>query len=109
MEIFGIGLAEVLVVLVIALIVVGPRRLPEISRKMGILIRRLKLATTELSSNLSQEIDDEAARNQDEINKEVTGLTNEFEDITREIDDDLHENSKHRKDNTDGLNNRKDG
>ena len=39
MDIFGIGPMELLVILILALIVLGPRQLPEAGRKLGKLIR----------------------------------------------------------------------
>jgi len=42
MDIFGIGPMELLVVLVLALIVLVPRQLPEAARKLGKLMRDLR-------------------------------------------------------------------
>jgi len=42
MDFFGIGFGEVLLILVIALIIWGPKRLPEIARTMGRTVRTLK-------------------------------------------------------------------
>jgi sec-independent protein translocase protein TatB len=45
---FGIGMQEVLVILVIALIVFGPRRLPELARALGRSVGEFRRASTEL-------------------------------------------------------------
>src|SRR4030042_6556263 len=57
MEFFGIGPGELLLILVIALIVFGPRRLPEIGRTLGKTIRDFRQASQDLTVQLRGEID----------------------------------------------------
>ena len=57
MELFGMGIGEVLLVLVLALIIWGPKRLPEIAQTLGRTIRNLKKVTTDLTSEVTREID----------------------------------------------------
>jgi len=56
MNFFGIGPMELLVVLMLALIVLGPRQLPEAGRKLGKLMGDLRQMWTEVSSELSREL-----------------------------------------------------
>lgn len=54
---FGsLGMPELIVIFVIALIVFGPRKLPELGRSLGRGIAEFKKATTELQSSLEEEI-----------------------------------------------------
>jgi sec-independent protein translocase protein TatA len=54
---FGsLGMPELIVIFVIALIVFGPRKLPELGRSLGRGIAEFKKATNELHSTLEQEI-----------------------------------------------------
>ena len=48
----NIGLPELVIVLVIALVVFGPKRLPEMGRQIGRAIREFRSATTDLRSDL---------------------------------------------------------
>ena len=48
MDFFGIGFGEVLLILMLALIIWGPRRLPEIARTLGRTVRALRKATQRL-------------------------------------------------------------
>lgn len=57
MDFIGIGIWEVLVVLVVALMVVGPRRLPEVGRKLGKAIRKYKLIASEMTREITEEVD----------------------------------------------------
>ena len=54
---FGsLGMPELIVIFVIALIVFGPRKLPELGRSLGRGIAEFKKATNELQSSLEEEI-----------------------------------------------------
>jgi sec-independent protein translocase protein TatA len=54
---FGsLGMPELIVIFVIALIVFGPRKLPELGRSLGRGIAEFKKATSELQSSLEEEI-----------------------------------------------------
>ncbi|MFH1861023.1 MAG: twin-arginine translocase TatA/TatE family subunit [bacterium] len=53
---FGIGTQELIVILIIALIVVGPRKLPEIGRALGRGLREIKKATDEIKDQVYTEI-----------------------------------------------------
>ena len=49
---FGIGLPELIVILAIALIVVGPKKLPELAKALGRGIAEFRRATSDLKESL---------------------------------------------------------
>lgn len=49
---FGIGMPELILILAVALIVLGPRRLPEIARALGKSMAEFRRATEELKEEL---------------------------------------------------------
>lgn len=55
MNIFGMGLPEIAVILVIALLIFGPKKLPEIGRSMGKAIRGFQEASREFESEFKRE------------------------------------------------------
>ncbi len=57
MDFFGIGMGEVLLILVVALIIWGPKRLPEISRTIGKAMRTFKKSTRDFTSQVTRELD----------------------------------------------------
>jgi sec-independent protein translocase protein TatB len=57
---FGLGPAELIVILVIALLVLGPSRIPEAASSLGKAIRSFRRATRELRDQI--DIDDEVRR-----------------------------------------------
>jgi len=51
---FGIGVPELLVILVVALIVLGPKRLPEVAKSLGKAFAEFRRATSDLSEELNE-------------------------------------------------------
>ena len=71
---FGIGMPELLLLLAIALIVVGPKKLPELAKALGRGIAEFKKATNELKESL-------------ETNTEFSELKQSFDDIQETVVD----------------------
>lgn len=55
MNIFGIGLPEMAVIMVVALLIFGPKKLPEIGRSMGKAIRGFQDASSEFENEFKRE------------------------------------------------------
>jgi TatA/E family protein of Tat protein translocase len=54
---FGsIGMPELIIILVIALIIFGPRKLPELGKSLGRSLNEFKRASADLQNTLEQEI-----------------------------------------------------
>jgi len=52
---FGIGFGELLVILVVALLIFGPKKLPEVSRSMGKAMYQLRNASTTVTQEINKE------------------------------------------------------
>ena len=52
---FGIGMPELLLILAVALIVLGPKKLPEIAKSLGKAMGEFKRATNDLKQTIEQE------------------------------------------------------
>lgn len=73
---FGIGMPELLLLLAIALIVVGPKKLPELARALGRGIAEFKKATNELKESLETNTDfSDLKKGFDEIQHAGTEVT----------------------------------
>lgn len=54
----GIGIWEIVLILVIIVVVLGPQRLPEIARSLGRAFRAIKKASSDISLNISKELEE---------------------------------------------------
>ena len=55
---FGIGAPELIVILVLALIIIGPKDLPRIGRELGKAYKNFKHAADEIKDSITKEIED---------------------------------------------------
>ena len=67
---FGsIGIPELLVILVVALIVIGPKRMPDMAKSLGRALRDFKRATSDFQENLNLDLDDSTPDYTDSISE----------------------------------------
>ncbi|WP_013323574.1 TatA/E family twin arginine-targeting protein translocase [Gloeothece verrucosa] len=59
MNIFGIGLPEMILILVVALLIFGPKKLPEIGRSLGKAIRGFQDASKEFENEFQRATQDQ--------------------------------------------------
>lgn len=69
---FGIGMPEMIMIFIVALIVIGPKKLPDIAKGLGRAFNEFKKATNEFKESMG--IDDEMRDVKhafDEMNKDI--------------------------------------
>lgn len=91
MDFFGIGPLELILILLVFFIFVGPAKLPEIAGMIGKGMRKFREASAELNKGLKEMADEVKEAGQEvggEVNKTVkpqTGLTDDLKEISREL------------------------
>jgi TatA/E family protein of Tat protein translocase len=66
---FGIGSTELIVILVVALLVIGPRKLPELARALGRGLAEFRKAT----STVTEDLDNARIMLEEEVRQAVAG------------------------------------
>lgn len=74
---FGIGMPEMILILIVALIVVGPKRLPDLAKALGRAVGEFRKATSELKESLG--VDEELR----EVKKAFDGINSDLRDSMR--------------------------
>lgn len=88
---FNIGFGELLVVLVIAYLVVGPKDLPKVARWLGRMVKRARLMVQELKQEIGwEELEREAATVKQDIDQTVK--ENDVTADIRSVSSDLRKN-----------------
>jgi TatA/E family protein of Tat protein translocase len=78
---FGnIGFPEILVILAIALLIFGPKKLPEIGKSIGRALREFRKTSDDIKEKIEEEIQ-----------------ADEFRDIKEEIEKDIEDNEEGKK------------
>jgi Tat protein translocase TatB subunit len=90
MEFFGVGLPELVLILVLTLIVVGPQRLPEVAAQLGKAMRDLRRYTSGINKDLLDAVAD-LEREYKELKGELRSVSGEMlqraESLGRELTD----------------------
>ena len=67
---FGIGMPELILIAVVALIVVGPKKLPDLAKTLGKGLNELRKATSDVTDGLKETL------KADDIKKDVESMKN---------------------------------
>ena len=92
---FDVGFAELLIIFVVTLLVVGPEQLPVVARKVGLYIGRLKRSFNNIKQEVEQELEIEAVKAKlkenamlaeaKELEQELAKTTQELNKTTEQI------------------------
>src|SRR5215475_2549073 len=96
---FDVGFSEIVVIAVVALIVIGPERLPKVARTLGHMFGRLQRYVNEVKADINREMElDELRKLQaqvqsaaHDIEQSVTSAAREVETGVRSVESQLNE------------------
>ena len=72
---FDIGFSELLVIGLVALIVIGPERLPRVARTLGHLAGRLQRYVADVKADINREVElEELRKMKDDVQQAATGI-----------------------------------
>ena len=88
---FDIGFSELLVIGVVALIVIGPEKLPRVARTIGHLIGRMQRYVSDVKADINREIElEELRKMRDSMQKAATDMESSVQSELSKTADDLN-------------------
>ena len=88
---FDIGFSELLVIGVVALIVIGPERLPRVARTMGHLAGRLQRYVADVKADINREVElEELRKMRDSMQQSASNLETTVQGELNKTADDLN-------------------
>ena len=84
---FDIGFSEIVVIGVVALIVIGPERLPKVARTLGHMAGRLQRYVNEVKADINREMElDELRKLQSQVQSAARDIEQSVSQATREME-----------------------
>lgn len=81
---FNLGFSEIIIIGALALVLIGPKQLPEVARVLGRMMKEFKQATKDLSGGLL-EVKEELKRPMQEGFNAITRIEDEFQQHKSQI------------------------
>ena len=89
---FDVGFSELVVIALVALIVIGPERLPKVARTAGILLGRLQRYVNDVKSHINREIQlDELKKMQQEVATQVREVEHSVTEQMKTVETELNQ------------------
>lgn len=89
---FEVGFSEMLVIAVVALIVIGPERLPKVARTLGHLWGRAKRYVNSVKADISRDMALEELRQmQQKVQQEADAATSALRQTSQQLDQQVHQ------------------
>ena len=83
---FDIGFSELLVIAVVALIVIGPERLPKVARTAGHMLGRLQRYVNDVKADINREMElDELRKVQSTFQEAARSIENEVRSVEQSV------------------------
>jgi TatA/E family protein of Tat protein translocase len=83
---FGIGMPELIIIFLIALIIIGPKKLPDLARALGKGMAEFRKATNEIKTSL--DVEDKLKGMEEDLADSVSGLIETHDAEERIVGDD---------------------
>jgi sec-independent protein translocase protein TatB len=84
---FDIGFSEIVVIAVVALIVIGPERLPKVARTLGHMFGRLQRYVSEVKADISREMElDELRKLQAQVQSAARDIEQSVSSAARDVE-----------------------
>jgi Tat protein translocase TatB subunit len=81
LDMFGIGMPELLMILAVALIIIGPKKLPELAKTLGRAMGEFRRATNDLKASIQVE------SGLDDVGEQFRRAENDIKEATAAADD----------------------
>lgn len=93
---FGIGMPELIVIFVIALIVIGPKKLPDLARSLGKGLAEFKRASEDFKQSVSDEVKSHEEKPAEVAAKEAAVTEEQYQQAGNEtVKEPVKEPAKH--------------
>jgi sec-independent protein translocase protein TatB len=102
---FDIGFSELMVIGVVALIVVGPERLPRVARTLGHLAGRLQRYVSDVKADINREIElDDLKKMRDSMQQAASDFQGNFTSELNKVESDVKQTAEELQKTTDEIN-----
>ena len=89
---FDVGFSELIVIGVVALVVIGPERLPKVARTAGVLVGRLQRYVAQVKADINREMESaELGKVKQEFESAARSFQTEVESKAREVETEIRD------------------
>ena len=85
---FDVGFSEVVIIAIIALVILGPERLPKVARTLGFWVGKARRMVADVKSDIDREMRESELAELRKLGDEISDVKNEVQNAAGEVADD---------------------
>jgi len=85
---FDVGFSEVVIIAIIALVILGPERLPKVARTIGFWVGKARRMVADVKTDIDREMRESELADLRKLGDEISDVKNEFQSAAGKVADD---------------------